>query len=440
MSMDFPQLRLKYVATINDESLPESTPPDYELQYVDIGSVTSTGEILDVTTYTFDKAPSRARRQVRHGDVIISTVRTYLLAIAAIEHPADNLIVSTGFAVIRPRPEVLLPRFCKYLLRDASFIAEVQKRSVGVSYPAINASELGEVLVPVPTLAEQESIADFLDSQLRRLNQLADARQRQLALLEEKRRTIIAHIVTQGIDNHIITPPPPHTNSSQHQKQYVIPRRDSGFAWLGSIPAHWQVVRLRFLAEVRGGITKGRKYDNEQPSLLPYLRVANVQAGYLNLSNITEIEVLEDEIERYYLKYGDVLMNEGGDADKLGRGAMWREEIKPCLHQNHVFAVRCFAVNPEWLATVSNSEYSKAYFESRARQSTNLASISSSNIKEFPVVLPPLAEQQVILDLLTQKAERLNALRTSIETSLSLLQQKRTSLITAAVMGQLILP
>jgi type I restriction enzyme S subunit len=421
MKAIFPERRLKYVATINEESLPETTPPDYELQYLDISSVTSTGEILDATPYTFDKAPSRARRQVRHGDVIISTVRTYLLAIAAIEHPADNLIVSTGFAVIRSQPDVLLPQFCKYLLREASFIAEVQRRSVGVSYPAVNASDLGDIFVPLPTLAQQEAIADFLDYELQRLDQLAEARQRQLALLEEKRRAIIAQAVTKGLDAQ-------------------APSRDSGFPWLDCIPAHWQVVRLRFLAEVRGGLTKGRKYENAQPLMLPYVRVANVQAGYLDLSDMAEIEVLEEEIERYSLKYGDVLMNEGGDADKLGRGAMWREEIKPCLHQNHVFAVRCFAVNPEWLAKVSNSEYSKAYFESRARQSTNLASISSTNIKEFPVVMPPASDQRAILNFIEREETRVGALRTAIETSLDLLQQKRASLITAAVTGQLTLP
>src|SRR4051794_9398551 len=107
--------RLKYAATINDDTLGENTEPDYSLQYIDIGNVDSLGVIHDVETYRFENAPSRARRLVRDGDVIISTVRTYLQAITPITEPPDNLVVSTGFAVVRPRPNVLDARYCKYL-------------------------------------------------------------------------------------------------------------------------------------------------------------------------------------------------------------------------------------------------------------------------------------------------------------------------------------
>lgn len=103
----------------------------------------SYGTIGEITRYAFAAAPSRARRIVRDGDVIISTVRTYLQAIAAISDPPTNLIVSTGFAVIRPRPGVLDPNYCRYALRESRFLWEVQGRSVGVSYPAINSSDLG---------------------------------------------------------------------------------------------------------------------------------------------------------------------------------------------------------------------------------------------------------------------------------------------------------
>lgn len=115
------QIKLKYAATINDEALPEVTSPDYVLQYIDISNVDSNGTIHDVVAHDFENAPSRARRIVKDGDVIISTVRTYLQAIAAIENPPDNLVVSTGFAVVRPK-EPLHPGFCKYALREPSFI------------------------------------------------------------------------------------------------------------------------------------------------------------------------------------------------------------------------------------------------------------------------------------------------------------------------------
>lgn len=114
--------RLKYVASINDEALGEDVHPNYELQYIDIGNVDSSGIIHEIATHSFADAPSRARRRVRDGDVIISCVRTYLQAIAPILNPPDNLIVSTGFAVVRPRKGVFDAGFAKYALREPSFL------------------------------------------------------------------------------------------------------------------------------------------------------------------------------------------------------------------------------------------------------------------------------------------------------------------------------
>ena len=133
--------RLKYAATINDEALGEDTKDEDEIRYVDISNVDSSGNLDQIAVLRFGEAPSRARRKVRDGDVIISTVRTYLQAIASIVHPPDNMVVSTGFAVVRPRRTVFDAGFCKYALRESSFLAKVEMRSVGVSYPAINASE-----------------------------------------------------------------------------------------------------------------------------------------------------------------------------------------------------------------------------------------------------------------------------------------------------------
>src|SRR5699024_1765159 len=114
-----------------------------------------------------------------------------------------------------------------------------------------------------------------------------------------------------------------------------------GVEWLGDVPAHWTIGRLRWFAKLQSGFAKGRNYGDKSTVTVPYLRVANVQDGYVDFSDIQSTLVLKEEILRYELEYGDVLMNEGGDNDKLGRGTVWKDEIKPCLHQNHVFAIRC---------------------------------------------------------------------------------------------------
>ncbi|MYH37285.1 MAG: restriction endonuclease subunit S [Rhodospirillaceae bacterium] len=192
--------RLKYAATVNDDVLGEDTKHDYELQYIDIGNVYSSGSVEEPETYQFKDAPSRARRRVREGDIIISCVRTYLQAIAQIRNPPANLVVSTGFAVIRPSVDFLDPKYASYALREPSFLAEIEKRSVGVSYPAINPSELADISIHLPPIREQRSIAYHLDRETERLNALTAEVENTVALLEERRAALIAEAVIGRID------------------------------------------------------------------------------------------------------------------------------------------------------------------------------------------------------------------------------------------------
>lgn len=170
------------------------------MQYVDISNVDSLGATGDIAIYRLEDAPSRARRRVRDGDVIISTVRTYLQAIAEVHNPPANVIVSTGFAVVRPRREVFDANYCKYAIREPEFLAEVERRSVGVSYPAINASDLGSIPVHVHPLSHQRAIADYFDRETARLDALMAAKNRLLGLLADKRHALITHAVTRGLD------------------------------------------------------------------------------------------------------------------------------------------------------------------------------------------------------------------------------------------------
>lgn len=168
------------------------------------------------------------------------------------------------------------------------------------------------------------------------------------------------------------------------------------------LPKGWQKVILASIAEVRTGVAKG-KQGLKDPINVPYLRVANVQDGHINLDEIKTIEIERYQLDRYALNPGDVLMNEGGDFDKLGRGDVWNGEITPCLHQNHVFAVRPNQdiVLPYFLAAQAASYTGKTYFLSCAKRSTNLASINSTQLKKFPLLLPPIAEQIRIKEILS---------------------------------------
>ncbi len=184
-----------------------------------------------------------------------------------------------------------------------------------------------------------------------------------------------------------------------------------------SLPPGWARVKFEDVALVSGGITLGRKLGDRKTISLPYLRVANVKRGEVDLTVVKEIAIGEDEIERYALRENDLLMTEGGDWDKVGRAAIWRGEISVCLHQNHVFRARMRSIElvPVWFERYFNSPIGRGYFESAAKQTTNLASINMRQVRACPILFPPLAEQRRIV----AKVDRLVALVDQLEAKLA---------------------
>lgn len=185
--------------SLNPDTLPEDTDADVEFEYIDISSVSSDG-IADLESVAFVSAPSRARRIVRERDVIISTVRTYLRAVAAVPSSLDGAVASTGFAVLRPLPAVVDGRYLRYWCMTDAFLSEVVARSYGVSYPAINASELVRLKMPVPSMARQVKVVTELEAL-----EHQTAKQRHYlslldSLLSERRQALIAATVTGQLD------------------------------------------------------------------------------------------------------------------------------------------------------------------------------------------------------------------------------------------------
>ncbi len=166
---------------------------------------------------------------------------------------------------------------------------------------------------------------------------------------------------------------------------------------VGVIPVDWEVRPLFRVADIRGGIAKNANTTISDPISVHYLRVANVQDGFLSLGEMSKIELSRGDLGRYRVLPGDVLMNEGGDLDKLGRGAIWHGDFDPCVHQNHVFVVRCKAgLLPEYLNIWTATPPARRFFLVAGKQTTNLASISKSSLGELTVAIPCLAEQRAI--------------------------------------------
>jgi type I restriction enzyme S subunit len=415
---------LKYAATINDESLPETTDPDFELAYIDISNVDSSGTIGDIARYSFASAPSRARRIVRHGDVIISTVRTYLQAIAAINDPPDNLIVSTGFAVIRPLPGVLDAAFCKYALRESRFLWEVEGRSVGVSYPAVNSSELGAISIPLPPLRLQCRIANYLDSETAEIDALIAEKRRMLALLEEKRAALVSRAVTRGLDPH-------------------APLKPSGLDWIGEIPAHWQVMRLRWAIE---SITQGWS------PLASNLPATENGAGVLKLSAISRgrffpLENKALDTERGFptdlgLRRGDVLVTRSNTPELVGDACSVPADFPSLLIPDLVYRLRLKRerLDPEYLASFLLTPMARTQIRRDARGSSGtMIKLSQEHILNWMIPVPPLREQRAIVECFDVEGKHIKQLTAALEQSVTLLGERRSALITAAVTGQLTL-
>jgi type I restriction enzyme S subunit len=206
------------------------------------------------------------------------------------------------------------------------------------------------------------------------------------------------------------------------------------------LPEGWVWVTLGKIADVRGGVTKGRKFNGKQTVKMPYLRVANVQSGYLDLSLVKEIEVLPGEVAEYSLHFGDVLFTEGGDRDKLGRGTVWRDEVPNCLHQNHVFRARISSVgvSPEYVSLFSQSTSAREYFFSVASQTVNLASINITSLRALPIPLAPFDEQERIVIVLGDAARRVKFVGEIVQGNLHRCTELEQSILAKAFKGELV--
>jgi len=186
-----------------------------------------------------------------------------------------------------------------------------------------------------------------------------------------------------------------------------------------------ETVPLGKVSKIRSGVTLGRQLSGELIEL-PYLRVANVQDGYLDLDQIKTVWVKPNEREKWQIEEGDLLLTEGGDWDKLGRGTIWHKEITNCIHQNHIFRIRLdqTELDPEYLLALIRSPYGKDYFKEASKQTTNLASINQRQLKAFPVFKKSIKEQRrivVYLDGLQAKVNRLKALQEQTSSELDAL-------------------
>lgn len=223
------------------------------------------------------------------------------------------------------------------------------------------------------------------------------------------------------------------------QKKYPEPVQPET-SGLPALPQGWVWASLDMLGDIASGVAKGTKSDGKTPTReVPYLRVANVQRGYLDLSEVKTIQATQRDIEELSLMNGDVLFNEGGDRDKLGRGWVWRSEISECIHQNHVFRMRPFlaGLQPELISHQGNT-FGKLWFQNAGKQTTNLASINMGMLRAFPVPVAPADEQAEILEQIRTQFESLAQQERATDLAMKQSTAQRQNILRAAFTGQLV--
>jgi type I restriction enzyme S subunit len=387
--------------------------------YTDVYRNETISSDLDFMSATATKEQVERFRLIK-GDVLItkdSETADDIAIAALVSETLEAVVCGYHLALLRPingNSGAFLKRFF-----DSRFAkSQVAVRANGLTRVGLSQYSLDNLRIPFPPPEEQRAIAAFLDRETAKIDALVAEQERLIALLKEKRQAVISHAVTKGLNP-------------------AAPMKDSGVEWLGQIPAHWEVKRLKHVANVQTGVAKGKDNGYVATITVPYLRVANVQDGYIDLTDVAEMQIPTHDLPRYRLRAGDVLMNEGGDFDKLGRGAVWDGGIDPCIHQNHVFAVRPIQVTPDWLNLVTSSASAQNYFVSRSKQSTNLASISSTNLMDLPLAVPPPDEAAQIILSVAERLDQIDKLIGSAEQSSHLLQERRAALISAAVTGKI---
>jgi type I restriction enzyme S subunit len=354
------------------------------------------------------------------GDLVINSLWAWAGGLGVSRHHG---IISSAYGVYRIRKDApMTPAFVHEVVRSSSFSWELRVRSKGVWISRLQLTDISFLDAPmhIPRPDEQAAIVRFLDWVSARLDRAIRAKRKVIALLNEQKQAIVHRVVTRGLD-------------------HAVPLRPSGVPWLGDIPRHWEVRALKGVCKIQSGITLGKDYGGQATHEYPYLRVANVQAGHANLTVVKTIRVTKAEAVRCTLQAGDVLMTEGGDPDKLGRGCVWNAQVAPCLHQNHVFAVRPnqSQLEPLFLSALMGTRYARAYFESTAKQTTNLASTNKTKIGQFQVLLPHVDEQRRILMGLNKETDPVNITVSRLEREIDFLREYRTRLVADVVTGKL---
>lgn len=399
--------RLKYAVECNREALKEDTPDDFEFTYIDIGSVSQGSISIPDSMTTFAEAPSRARRIADAGDCVISTVRTYLRAIALVPENDDLLVFSTGFAVLHPLANVD-STFLSWYLQGHDFVDRVEANSTGVSYPAISAAKIMSFDLDLPSLDEQQAIANFLDRETAQMDRLVQAQRQFIELLKERRASLIDKLVWSGFGDF----------------QHAVLESDFAFP---RVPSHWRKMRNKDLLSESQDLS-----EDGQEDLLTVSHLTGITLRSDKVVNMFEAETLEGY---RIVRSGDLVIN-----------TMWAWMGALGISRLNGLVSPAYGVYRFHDSAEVDSRYFDYLYCSRpyvAEMTRHSRGIWESRLRLYPelflrlaVAVPPMDEQREIANALDQQTAKIDELISEAERLVDLVLERRSALISGAVNGE----
>ncbi|HEU5040056.1 MAG TPA: restriction endonuclease subunit S, partial [Gemmatimonadales bacterium] len=374
--------------------------PAERFEYIDIGSVSGANRDITASWINASEAPARARQIVKSRDTVYSTVRPYLRRIGYIPQSLDGHIASTGFTVIRPHREVDA-RYVFYVAQSKQFEDQLFPKQRGVSYPAVRNTDVLDTNIPLPPKQEQHRIVEVLES---RLSQL-DAGDRELSRALQKL-----------------------TSFRKSSLMSLVPKE---------LPPAWQMTTVG----EAGTVTLGRQRHpdwHHGPEMRPYLRVANVFEDRIDTSDVMEMD-FSGVFDKFRLRPGDVLLNEGQSPHLVGRPALYRGSPPNVAFTNSLLRFQARSdVLPEWALLVFRRHLHARRFMQEIRITTNIAHLSAKRLKSVEFPIPPLEEQRRLIQLADQQLSYADALEKTLRSNLARAKNLRRSVLQTAFSGRLV--
>ena len=393
------------------------------------------------------------------GEIHISQPKSYINGNAmCLDELSDNILLY----------------YLYYFLKGYNFKSIIS----GSTQPQITQIGLRKVEIPIPPLETQQAIVNKIESLFDEIDEGIGRLKTAAQQIQQYRQSLLKNafngeLTKEWRSKHADTLPSENellaqiqTIREQHHAQQLADWQTAVSQWeqngkegkklskpkastqavkfeenFADLPRGWGVVKLENIAEINSGMSVSANRKLTNPIAVNYLRVGNVQRGYLDLEEIKEMKIEAESFNKYRLRFGDVLFNEGGDRDKLGRGWIWENQVENCITQNHVFRASPFLksiTHSKYISYLGNSRYGKSYFEETGKQTTNLASINKTVLSNFPVKLPSLAEQTQIVAILESKLTACDQLADELAKQLKQAEMLKQAVLKAAFSGGLL--